>query len=269
MNKLIPAFACFCLAASVARSQTVVDNFAGPSLNAAWTFIDDDNAPGGSATIKNGALELSGRGGDIYGVKNQFVAVYRSDFVGDFDVSVEILSQDSTHSYAQAGILVANDIKDLSKGGFAAFDISPGHGFNLFYDKTAPMGTLDAHQGAGKTAYPAWLRLVKRGVQFTAFYKLQAGAAWTQVLPSPTLTQGTQSASQIALFSLSHDSTKTCRTVFDDFSSGMQATSIAPRLPVTSVLPEAPVLFVDAAGRLRSQGAGRKARQAIFFLPPR
>src|SRR3954463_7353823 len=82
------------------------DDFAGASLRPAWTFLDRDNAPGGSAAV-DGKLTLIGRGADGFDTTNQFVGIRRADIKGDFDVSVKIESQDSTHNYAQAGILIA------------------------------------------------------------------------------------------------------------------------------------------------------------------
>lgn len=222
------------------------DDFSGSALRSQWTFIDADNAEGGSAVV-DGKLHLAGKGADIYGATNQFVGVWRADIKGDFDVSVKIESQDSTHNYAQAGILVANNILDLSQGGYAVLDESPGHGYTLFTDKKDTVGKLDTHLGAGKTAYPAWLRLVKKGTQLSAYYKTSAGAAWSAVQENAT-TQGLQANSQIALVSLSHNIAVENKTVFDDFAcAGATVTRELPRAEIHAGRgPE-----VDAAGRAR------------------
>jgi hypothetical protein len=51
-------------------------------------------------------------GADFFGAKNQFVALARTEIQGDFDLSVRIDSQDKTHEWAQAGILIANQATD-------------------------------------------------------------------------------------------------------------------------------------------------------------
>jgi hypothetical protein len=254
-----------CLSASRSFSQCS-DDFSGTALKPAWTFIDVDNAPGGAAAV-NDNLTLTGKGADIYDTTNQFVGIWRSDVKGDFDVSVKIVSQDSTHSYAQAGILVANSVGDLSLGGFAVLDISPGHGYTLFTDKKAPMGRLDTHVGMGKTVYPAWLRMVRKGTQLSAYFKTSSGAAWTPVQENTT-TLGMQANSQIALISLSHNVTTQNHTVFDDFGCVGTSPSAISLLPYRAgYVNKAPA--VDAAGRLhgksdRSHGwsAGSKTMRA-------
>jgi hypothetical protein len=182
-----------------------------------WRFAAFDKSTFGSATVADGKLTLAGRGGDIYGAKNEFVTAYRSDIQGDFDVSVKLVSLDSTFEWAQAGIVAATDLNDLTKGGYVAVDISPAHGYTVFYDKTAPAGQLDGNSGAGKTVYPAWLRLTKKGMQYTAAYKTQEGGAWTP-LPNPPQSLNTQANAQIGLFLVSHNVNQTGKAVFDDFT---------------------------------------------------
>lgn len=199
-----------------------------------WTFLDADNATGGSATVLNGKLELAGRGADIYGNRNQFVAVYRKDITGDFDLSVKIDSQDSVHTWAQAGFIVANDLADLTKGGYAVLNVSPGNGFNFFFDRAEPRGQLDGLQGGGRTAYPAWLRIAKAGTQFSAWYKTQASANWTAITPTLPASLGTASNSHIGLFTVSHDINKTGKTVFDEFNCLSATVSLAPKHEASS-----------------------------------
>lgn len=231
-----------------------------------WKFIDADKSTAGSGAVVGGKLELSGRGGDVYGKKNEFVAVYRSDIQGDFDVSVKLESQDSTHEWAQAGIVAATDLSDLTKGGYVALDVSPGHGFTVFFDKSAPAGELDGNKGAGKTAYPAWLRLSKKGMQFSAWYKTQAGANWSEVT-FPSQSTGIQANSQIGLFTVSHDTTKTSKTVFDDFAclngtTGMTAPrNLQRNLSDRNGLPEE---AVDAQGRTRERAASASGFKWVF-----
>jgi hypothetical protein len=213
------------LVANLAGAQggSCSDDFTTASVGAgkAWTMVDFDNATGGTAEVSAaGKLELAGRGADIYGKKNQFVGVTRQAIQGDFDVSVKIESQDSTYDWAQAGIIAATDINDLTKGGYVAFDISPSHGFSIFYDKATPAGQLDGSISSGKTAYPAWLRLTKKGLVFSASYKTQASAAWTPMKSEPPASLNTTVLSQIGLFTVSHDTTKTSKVVFDDFTCG-------------------------------------------------
>jgi hypothetical protein len=220
------------------------DDFSGTSLGSAWTFLDKDGEPGGSAVVSGGKLALTGKGSDVYGDVNEFVGVALAPEAGNFDVSVKIESQDNTFEWAQAGILAANDVNDLSKGGYAVVDVTPGNNYNAFYDSAGTVGTLDSHINAGVSGYPVWIRLARQGKKFSAWYKNRADAPWT-IIAKDFVTQGTGPRSQLALVSLSHNDALANKTVFDDFAC--EKGPAAKGLPVRAGKP-VPHGF-DAAGR--------------------
>jgi hypothetical protein len=193
------------------------DDFNGATLGAQWTFLDKDGEPGGSAAVSGGKLALTGKGSDVYGDVNEFVGVALAPEAGNFDVSVKIESQDNTFEWAQAGILAANDVNDLSKGGYVVVDVTPGNNYNAFYDSAGTVGTLDSHINAGVSGYPVWIRLARTGKKFSAWYKNEAHAPW-RVIAEGFTTQGTGPRSQLALVSLSHNDNLANKTVFDDFT---------------------------------------------------
>lgn len=203
--------------ASSSAATACDDDFSGPALAAAWSFVDADGEPGGSARLNGGKLELAGKGSDAFNAVNEFVGVKRPAEAGDFDVSVKIESQTATHGWAQAGILAANDAGDPSKGGYVIVDVTPANGYHAFYDAAGSVGTLDKHADAGVTAYPVWLRLARTGTKFSAWYRNQPQGSWTAIAQAFE-TQGTGSASQLALVSLSHNDTAEGKAVFDDFT---------------------------------------------------
>lgn len=205
------------LAAFASPSGKCGDDFNGNSLSPAWTFLDKDGEPGGSASVSGGKLALTGKGSDVYGDVNEFVGVALAPEAGNFDVSVKIESQDNTFEWAQAGILAANDVNDLSKGGYVVVDVTPGNNYNAFYDSAGTVGTLDSHINAGVSGYPVWIRLARTGKKFSAWYKNEADAPW-KVIAEDFTTQGTGRRSQLALVSLSHNDAVANKTVFDDFT---------------------------------------------------
>lgn len=239
------------------------DEFSGTALGPAWTFVDADNAATpGSATV-NGKLELVGRGKDVFKTVNEFVGVKRTDITGDFDVSVKIESQTNTHEWAQAGILAATDLSHLEKGGYVILDVTPASGYNLFYDAAEPIGGVDKVVTAGKSGYPVWIRLAKKGKAFSAWYRKPPDAAWTVIAEGIT-PLGEAAPSQIALISLSHNTAMDGKTVFDDFACLHE--------PVTAAFPMRPghqgetvgrfIPVVDAAGRMIAPGNGSQAPAA-------
>jgi len=246
-----------CVCRPSAQAAACSDSFAVADVGEGktWRFVAFDKSTFGSALVADGKLTLSGRGADIYGAKNEFVAAYRGDILGDFDVSVKLTGQDSTHEWAQAGIVAATDLNDLTKGGYVAVDVSPGHGYTVFYDQKAPAGQLDGNSGAGKTVYPAWLRLAKQGAQYTAWYKTQDMGSWTQ-LPKPPPSLNTQANAQIGLFTVSHNASQTGKAMFDDFTclhepaTRLSGGRFAPR--VSGLVPAA---AIDALGKAQGRPA--------------
>ncbi len=245
-------------------SSGCADNFdAGLSK---WTFLDADSSTGGSAVDTGGDLLLTGHGLDVFGSVNEYVAEYRTDITGDFDVSVKIISQTNSNSWAQAGIIAANDMQDLTQGGYALVDVSPGNGYTLFYDKTAPQGQLETHVSAGTTAYPVWLRLAKRSGMFSAWYHGSADSSWVQIAAN-VVSLATAANSNLALFSLSHNATAAATTVFDDFACSQGTVAILPRnRPTTENSPFAVSwkrLSVD--GRLLPPASGMSDLPALIL----
>ncbi|MEO7779358.1 MAG: hypothetical protein ABIY63_17655 [Fibrobacteria bacterium] len=186
-----------------------------------------DSSSSGAVFVGGGTLDLSGRGADIFGAKNQFVMVSRSDIKGDFDVSVKLLSQTNTHEWAQAGILVANNAENLPSGGYFVLDVSPLNGQTAFYDSTAPIGQLEKSKSVKPTAYPVWLRVKKASRKFSAWYKNAEADAWKAIIENIS-PLSTMDDSQIALFSLSHNLSMDAHAVFDDFACLNGTTGVAP-----------------------------------------
>ncbi len=261
---------------AMAQSVACSDSFAVADVGEGktWRFAAFDKSTFGTAVVADGKLTLSGRGADIYGAKNEFVTAYRGDIQGDFDVSVKLISLDSTFEWAQAGIVAATDLNDLTKGGYVAVDISPAHGYTVFYDKTAPAGQLDGNSGTDKTVktvYPSWLRLAKKGMQYTASYKLSEGGSWT-ALPTPPQSLNTGANAQIGLFLVSHNANQTGKAVFDDFTCLHATTGIGARQwragrgrGAGAKLPEGyPKAMIDALGKVQEVEARPVGKLLIF-----
>ncbi len=234
------------------QSPACSDDFSKQSVGAGlgWKFVDADSSASGAALVAGGTLDLSGRGADIFGLKNQFVMASRSDIKGDFDVSVKILSQTNTHEWAQAGILIANNAENLALGGYFVLDVSPLNGQTAFYDSAAPIGQLEKSKSVKPTAYPVWLRVKKASKKFSAWYKNAEADAWKTVVENIS-SLNTMDDSHIALFSLSHNVSMDAHAVFDDFVCGSGTTGIADFKQGTgsNLLFRAREKPVDALGR--------------------
>jgi hypothetical protein len=200
------------------------DDFTSDSYDAAWSFHDvdgfgDTQSPYRSLTDNANQLTLRAKGADVYNAVNQFVAAYRSDITGDFDVSVKILSQTNTDIWAKAGIMMADNIGTLTNGGFAMVAVTPGNGFTFQYDVSGTVGELETEVHTGSATYPCWLRLVKNGTSVSGFYRTATASGWTQIGTAQT-PQSTATNSQIGLFVTAHDISDLSTVVFDDFQGG-------------------------------------------------
>lgn len=194
------------------------DSFDEPELGTQWAIIDRTGTQDGTVMESGGVLTLQGRGSELWDADNEFVGVYRTDIPGDFDVSVQIHAMDSTHGWAKAGIIFANDLRDLAQGGYGLVGASPSDfGAFLNYDLTGD-GTLDHCRKSGSLLSFEGLhvRIVKQGTLLRAFYREGADSAWVEIgtewnVPSLSPDQ------QIGLFVFSHDSTQVCSATFDEF----------------------------------------------------
>jgi hypothetical protein len=237
----------------LAQGSGCPDDFSTSRIGAGktWTFIDRDNATGGSAQAVGGRLEVSGKGEDIFNAKNFFVGVYRTDIKGDFDISVKIISQSNTNAWAQAGILVANNAEDLKQGGYFVLDLSPGNALNAFYDAKDTVGWLESRVGnIGSTSYPAWLRVKKANKKFSSWYRNSESEAW-RVVAENLSPQLTQQDSHVALFSVSHNTSMEGTTVFDDFACLHEAsTAISMWGAKTKTVSNSALPALTADGRI-------------------
>lgn len=217
---------------SYPRSATD-DDFNAGTLNGAWTILDKDGFadtpvdPYIDLTVSPNQLTIRARSFDVWHDTNQFVGVYRSDIQGDFDVSVQVVSQTNSNEWAKAGILMRNGFNitntpGADTAGFAMVALTPNHGVVFQYDVGGSKGSLDAWADTYSTTgalTSAWVRLAKRGTSVTAYYKLTLAATWIQVGAAQT-PQSTVANSKIALFASSHDVAKPSTVVFDDFTGG-------------------------------------------------
>ena len=199
------------------------DDFTSDVLNANWKLRDTDNDATGTASLTAAGnadqLTLTGRGRDVWLENNQFMAAYREDIRGDFEVSVDVASLTNTDSWAKAGIMIANDFLDFSKGGCFAVLVSGTAGVKVQYDSSGVVGQYDWPEGNGVAgAAPVSLRVARKGGVFYGYWKKRKSDPW--ILLRTGVPAGTTAAnSHIGLFMTSHNVTTTGTAVFDNFQA--------------------------------------------------
>jgi hypothetical protein len=210
------------------------DDFSANTLNPVWAFVDADNdATTGSfsVTSKDDSLTLTSRGKDIWLMDNEYVAVWREDITGDFDVSVKVSSlTGNSDGWAKTGIRVTNNHNNFAAGGSFAVVVSAKHGILVQFDSTGAVGDHDYPSTDGVSpltpVFPVWVRAAKKGGVFYGYYKTTLNAPWTLLRAANPQVNAVDS--HIGLFLTSHNPGATATAVFDDF----QASGPVPTAPM-------------------------------------
>jgi PKD repeat protein len=194
------------------------EHFAGTELREVWEFIRKEDWAGSSAAVNDGLLTLQSRGESMWQDTQKFSAIRRDDITGDFDVSVKVVSQNQnyTDDASKLGILVANDFDELSQGGYLSLH-TRGNGRVLF-QREGTLGEISNSTSTdfpGGADWPVWLRLVKAGTGFTAYYKFAEADAWQELGTSTVGAAATDS--EVALFASSNNTSETLFGVLTDF----------------------------------------------------
>jgi len=154
------------------------DDFSSSSLKSIWRIVDKDEWEGSRIMSTDNTLSLRGRGNKLRFDENKFLGIWRDDINGDFDIMVKVLHQDSTDSYSQCGIMVANNIEDHLEGGLVLLAATPGKGYRFSGDQNEPIGFFDKNKEFGDVRYPCWLRLVREAGTYSGYYKSAGSEEW-------------------------------------------------------------------------------------------
>ncbi|MFF3140912.1 TIM-barrel domain-containing protein [Streptomyces sp. NPDC057927] len=119
-------------------------------------------------------------GQDLSGWKDEKGAVYLADAAGQQStVQAQLVSQTGESPAGKAGIAIADDLTDPSKGGYAVLAMTRSYGLEFMTDSNGD-GVLDTWAGGGSTYHPTHLKLVRDGTTYTA-YASKDGETWTTV----------------------------------------------------------------------------------------
>jgi len=130
-------------------------------------------AVAGSAQYRQGSYTVNGAGADIGGTSDQFHFVYQP-VSGDLDVVARVASIVKTSSGAKAGVMVRESLSADARHATAFTSAANGYAFQRRIDP----GSITVNTAGGLAAPPGWVRLVRTGYQFQAFWSVD-GLAWT------------------------------------------------------------------------------------------
>ena len=183
-----------------------------------WAHADVGavGAPG-SATFDGNvllgdALTVSGSGADIWGSADEFHYAWKIIDSLEFEIEARVSSVDAAHAWAKAGLMIRADVLDPSSQHASIF-VTPARGV-VFQRRTADGGVSINTSGSAFTA-PVWLRLVRRALVVTAYYKKSPTDQWTLLGQQPLPALPKRSAIAVGLAVASHADGTLARAKFE------------------------------------------------------
>ncbi|WP_168202603.1 ThuA domain-containing protein [Georgenia wutianyii] len=206
-------------------------------------FSQFTNARGQFDRGEDGSFVITSGGANMWNAADEYSSLYLPAGADEnWSATVKIVSQGNSHGSAKAGLIVRNDITAPGQSpGYAALGIRPSGGFEWLRSANGN-GQLNASTGSGSTAYPAWVRIVRDGAEYTAFHSTD-GVTFTQI-GEPVTLPGAASVQDLGLFVTAHHATATSEVVFSDFVFDDDPTSPGPD-PEPGPGPVCPVSMSD------------------------
>ncbi len=219
-----------------------------------FAVSQDIGSPGptGSGGYNSGTqtYTVAGGGADIWNTADQFHFLSES-VIGDSSIIARVTGVQNTNTWAKAGVM----FRDSAAAGamFANVDVTPGQGVSFQW--CASTGGNCANTQITGILAPTWVKLVRSGNSFSAFYAKTTGTPtatdWIAVGTSQTIAMS--STAQVGLAVTSHNNGTLCTSTF----TGVQVIQGQPTVatqaaatpsPVTATTTNLSVLGADAGG---------------------
>jgi regulation of enolase protein 1 (concanavalin A-like superfamily) len=169
-------------------------------LPAGWTSLDiGQPAIAGQTSWSNGVFDLQGSGAGVANsaVSDQFQYAF-TGLEGDGSITARLLLTQNVNS--QVGIMIRDSIDPSA--GFAMLSLSEGT-LNYVYRSSYGVNASVSGSQALPAYLPVWLRLVRQGTDFQAWFSLD-NVNWTE-LADTTVSMGTSvSAGLVDTATLKH-----------------------------------------------------------------
>jgi fibronectin type 3 domain-containing protein/regulation of enolase protein 1 (concanavalin A-like superfamily) len=149
---------------------------AGSSYSLTSFNIGQLQSNGSTTVLVDGRdYDVQFAGSQVAGTSDNFRFLY-TQFTGDFDVRMRIVSMQNTNATAAAGIMARATLDANSALVFA--NVKPGGGHRTTV-RAAANASATHTADHGNTWFPTWVRLVRSGNTFTQFFSAN-GTTWTQ-----------------------------------------------------------------------------------------
>jgi len=124
-----------------------------------------------------GQYTISANSVDVWGTADNFRFVYKT-LNGDGSISAKVISMtDTTSTWAKAGVMIR---ESLSADSSYAFMFPTPDGRRAYQNRpSAAANAVSAHSATGLVTLPFWVKVERKGSQFTAYYSTD-GKNWTK-----------------------------------------------------------------------------------------
>ncbi|WP_158564241.1 ThuA domain-containing protein [Jiangella anatolica] len=185
-----------------------------------WLTYSHANANGAFDRPDNNTWVIESGGGNMWQGTDEYSAVYLPGAAGatgdQWTATAKVVSQTNSNASAKAGLIVRNDVTQPGVSpGYAAMAMRAGLAYEWLRDSDGN-GQLDASTSAGQHGYPAWVRIVRDGDQYTSYWS-NDGETFTQV-GEPVTLPGGAGVQDIGLAVTAHSGTARTTAVFTDFT---------------------------------------------------
>jgi len=144
-------------------------------LPAHWENADvGDVATEGYATFFAGMFTINGSGSDIYGVGDHFHYAYQPA-KGDCEISAYVASVSVSDQAAKAGVMIRETLDSASAFTMAIVTAELGT-YNQYRLESG--GSAANHNLNHSQTQPVWVKLVRQGNTFNAYYRVNEADDW-------------------------------------------------------------------------------------------
>ena len=165
----------FVLTRSAVSAQTLPSPWAGADIGNPQVV--------GTSTYSSGTFTITASGSDIWGTSDQFRFVYRP-VTGDVEIRARIASISQAHRWSKTGVMIRESLTAQSRHVMMIGSAGAGYAFQR---RAQTGGNSDNTAGPG-TNPPGWVRLVRAGDQFSAYFSTN-GVNW-QLVGTDTIPMG-------------------------------------------------------------------------------
>jgi hypothetical protein len=130
--------------------------------------------PAGMVEDPAGTYTVTANSGDVWNASDSFRFVYKT-LNGDGAISAKVVSVTNTSNWAKAGVMIRESLDPASS---YAFMFPTPDGRRAFQNRPSTgASALSAHSATAQVTLPFWVKMERKGNQFTAYYSTD-GKTW-------------------------------------------------------------------------------------------